>query len=112
FNDHPEYKKDWDRAKREADSHLSKLLSLKIWSPYPILSYCLGAAETMDTKIHIRYFLFPLSSPTEQEHAVAQVIFETEIGASPGDIERIWVDALRENELSHDNVRHIRQAID
>jgi hypothetical protein len=54
--------------------------------------------------------LFPLRTSKEQRQAVAQVIFETEMGAEVGDV-RAWVDALREEELGPDNLRDISTAL-
>jgi hypothetical protein len=54
--------------------------------------------------------LFPLRTSKEQRQAVAQVIFETEMGAEIGDV-RAWVDALREEELGPDNLRDISTAL-
>jgi hypothetical protein len=54
--------------------------------------------------------LFPLKTSKEQRQAVAQVIFETEMGAEVGSVEA-WVDALREEELGPDNLRDISAAL-
>jgi hypothetical protein len=123
----------WDNALNEIKRHWP-IISLKnIWSPYPILSYCVGAAEgpvdisklseierivmqTLhdykddDRKVHVRYFLFPHSNPDSQAQAIAQVICETIPGAPAGHV-KIWVDALRENELSGENVADIKNAL-
>lgn len=123
----------WDNAVNEIKRHWPIISSKKIWSPYPILSYCIGAAEgpvdisklseierivrqTLhddkgdDRKVHVRYFLFPLNNPDSQAQAVAQVICETIPGAPAGNI-RAWVDALRENELSGENIADIKRAL-
>jgi hypothetical protein len=82
---------------------------LRIWSPYPILSYCLGEAEIRDTKLQLCFLLFPTTIPEKLTHAVAQVIFEIPLNENSGRIERCWMDTLKEYELSEDNKRHIQQ---
>jgi len=128
----------WKQAIAEIQRHWNHLASKKIWSPYPITAYCVGDAsapvpisslsseersilETLGTiknneyiekKVRVRYFLFPLRTSKEQRQAVAQVIFETEMGAEVGNNVRAWVDALREEELGPDNQRDISTALD
>jgi len=126
----------WEQAIAKIQRHWSILASKKIWSPYPISAYCVGDAsapvpssslsseeqavlellrdsqdtEDSEEKVRVRYFLFPLRTSKEQPQAVAQVIFETEIGAEVGNV-RAWVDALREEELGTDNLRDISTAL-
>lgn len=123
----------WNEATAEIKRHWPNISSKNIWAPYPILSYCVGAAEgpvdvsnlseiertirktlhdgkNHDSKIHVRFFLFPAADPVCQDQAIAQVIVETITGATQGDV-RMWVDALRENELSGDNISDIEYAI-
>lgn len=123
----------WSEAVIEIRRHRSIIASKRIWSPHPILSYCLWSAEgpvpteelsPMErsirealkkedddgSKISIRYFLFPHKKPAEQSQAVAQVICETKLGAAAGDV-RMWVDALREEELSEENIADIKAAL-
>ncbi len=65
----------------------------------------------MDGKtVNVRYFLFPVKKPAHQGHAVAQVICQTKLGAQAGNF-KVWVDALRENELSYENIQHIKLAL-
>lgn len=123
----------WDEAKKEIRRHWDFLSSIPIWSPYPILSYCLGSAdapslvwdsikedeisrkifemyEERKNIVHVRYFLFPLKNPKYQNQAVAQVICETKPKSEPGDF-TAWVDALREEELQPENIRDINTAL-
>lgn len=125
-----EFKKlGWDEAIAEMQRQWKILRSKKIWSPYPILSYCVGSAEGPvlsdkhrmlrqiimedeynEEQINVRYFLFPLRTPSYEDHAVAQLICKTKAGAKVDDIE-LWVDALRDGELSDENRLHIQQAL-
>jgi hypothetical protein len=109
--DFPDLPPPMPTARAETDRHRSALLSMKIWSPYPARSYCFGSASSEGNKVRLQYLLFPVPSPMEQGQAVAQVVVESELGAKAGDIERIWVDALRENELSGQNKQEIEEAI-
>ncbi len=112
FTTNPKLKEIWDKADEEAQRHKKTILSLRIWSPYPILSYCLGDAIIHGERLQLCYFLFPSESPRKLTHAVAQVIFEIPLDTSSGHIERCWMDTLREHELSEDNKKHIRQFLD
>jgi hypothetical protein len=109
FNNNPKLKAVWDKAKKEAQRHKNTILSLRIWSPYPILSYCLGDAIIHGERLQLCYFLFPTTFPRKLTHVVAQVIFEIPLDTASGHIERCWMDTLREHELSEDNKKHIRQ---
>jgi|GEM_PF-4326098 len=123
----------WDAAKKEIARHWDILSGMSIWSPYPTLSYSLGGADApflvwdelikneinrkiveMDiernSKVHIRYFLFPIKNPEYQDQAVAQVMIEMMPNAAPGDF-KAWVDALGNDELSPENFTDIRNAI-
>lgn len=119
----------WKQAIAEMQRHWSILASKRIWSPYPIAAYCVGDAsapvpssslsseeqavlallEDSEEKVRVRYFLFPLKTSKEQRQAVAQVIFETEMGAEVSNV-KAWVDALREEELGPDTLRDISTA--
>ncbi len=105
--DNPEIRMNWDKAEAEAQNHLSHIFSLKMFSPYPILSYCLGEAVIHGSKLQLCYLLFPTLSPKKLTHAVAQVVFETPLATNGGHLERFWMDVLREEELSRDNKIHI-----
>jgi cation transport regulator ChaC len=65
-----------------------------------------GGSET----IKVGFFLFHHDKPTYQSQAVAQVISETKVGANISDV-KMWVDALREEELSDENLEDIRVPI-
>lgn len=108
FTNNPKLKAVWDKANEEARRHKNTILSLKVWSPYPIISYCLGDTTIRGEKLQLCYFLFPTKSPEKLTHAVAQVIFEIPLGRASVHIERCWMDTLREHELSEDNKKHIR----
>jgi formylglycine-generating enzyme required for sulfatase activity len=119
------------RAEEEIQRHWDWLSAKRIWSPYPILSYCLGGSAAgafsepeekrnlaallskgnhYAEKMSVRYFLFPTRKPHVQNQAVAQLICKFEPGCKATDI-KVWVDALRENELEHINLEDIRIAL-
>jgi len=125
---------EWKSGLKEIERHWSILQTKTIWSPWPILSFCVGSVEAPlpdehlsptqriarqvimerdgggSENIKVRFFLFPHDKPTYQSQAVAQVICETKVGANIGDL-KMWVDALREEELSDENLQDIRIAI-
>lgn len=94
----------------EIRRHWPLLSTKRVWSPYLIHSYCIGAAQHEGTYLFVRYFLFPSSQPFVQNQAVAQLICNVEPGPHSTNI-KLWVDALRENELSNDNIEDIRAAL-
>ena len=124
----------WKSGLKEIERHWNILQTKQIWSPWPILSFCVGSVEAPlpnehlsptqrlarqfimerdgggSETIKIRFFLFPHNQPTYQSQTVAQVICETKVGANIGDV-KMWVDALREEELSDKNMEEIRVAI-
>jgi hypothetical protein len=106
--DNPELKMNWDKAEAEAQNHLSHIFSLKMFSPYPILSYCLGEAVIHGSRLQLCYLLFPTPTPKKLTHAVAQIVFEAPLGTNGGHLEKFWMDVLREEELSEDNKIHLR----
>ncbi len=108
FEDNSELKMNWDKAEAEAQNHRSYIFSLKMFSPYPIHSYCLGEAVIHGSKLLLCYLLFPTFSPKKLTHAVAQIVFEAPLGTNGGHLERFWMDVLREEELSEDNKMHLR----
>ena len=112
FTNNPTLKANWDKAEKEAQRHKNNLLSLRIWSPYPILSYCLGEVEIRQTRLQLCFLLFPTTVPKKLTHAVTQIIFEIPLDEASGSIERCWMDTLKEYELSEENKRHIRQLQD
>ena len=107
-----ERKRNWERAAREGGRHWIALREMQGWSPYPTESLCLGDAELTDDgkMVRIGYFLFPTSAPTERAHAVAHLIYEAQVGAGPGEFERLWIEALRDEDLSEESRRRIREA--
>lgn len=109
FTNNPKLKATWDKAEEGAQRYKDDILSLRIWSPYPILSYCLGEAKISETKLQLCFLLFPTTIPKKLTHAVAQVIFEIPLDETSGCIERCWMDTLKEYELSEDNKKHIGQ---
>lgn len=96
-----------------ADSAYPDPVRLLVWSPYPTCSYCFGHFGLHTAgKPWARYWLFPTPEPTQQNHAVAQLIIEFSQTAK-GDTEfRCWVDALRENELTEENRKQIAEALE
>lgn len=130
----PEFKKlGWNEAQQEVNRHWDILSKTKIWSPYPIRGYCIGSSEAPGLinslsgtdsiissilqqdineylKVKVRYFLFPIVDSLYQHHAVAQLICETMPDAKIGELDA-WIDALREDELSPENVRSINLAL-
>lgn len=110
YCDNPEIKMNWDKAEAEAQHHHSHIFSLKVFSPYPIVSYCLGEAVIHGSKLQLCYLLFPTYVPRKLTHAVAQIVFEAPLGSSNGGghLERFWMDVLREDELSEDNKIHLK----
>lgn len=107
-----EAQRSWDQAAREAERHWDALARMQGWSPYPTRCFCLGAAEMNEDgrQIRVRYFLFATDAPADQGDAIAQVAYEAKVGAMPGEFERVWIDALREDELSDDNRRQVGDA--
>ena len=63
-----------------------------------------------EPKVKAYFLLFPRKNPTHSWQAVAQLIFEASIYAKDGHV-RLWVDSLREEELSDENLTDIRTAI-
>jgi hypothetical protein len=120
----------WEAALSEMGRHQG-IKTARIWSPWPILSYCVGEAdapipeEKMSplerairqipgdkleiAKATVRFFLFPCIQPEYQDQAVAQLVCELPIGASFSAV-RMWVDALREEELTEENISDINSA--
>ena len=70
FAGHLELKKNWAKAEAEAQHHLKEILSFKMYSPYPILSYSLSDAVISGTKLQLCYLLFPTLSPLKLTHAL------------------------------------------
>jgi hypothetical protein len=123
----------WETGLHDFRRHWPALKAATIWAPWPILSYCVGSVEAPvpnealsptqrmareflaeqygrePGKLELRFFLFPTSSPKYQSQAVAQLCCESKVGAPVGDV-RMWIDALREDELSDENVQEIRSA--
>jgi hypothetical protein len=123
----------WESGLDDFRRHWPALKAITIWSPWPILSFCVGSVEAPvcnevlsptqrmarellaerdghePKKLKLRYFLFPTNSPKYQSQAVAQLCCESKVGAPVGDV-RMWVDALREDELSDESVQEIRAA--
>lgn len=121
----------WSAAKTEFNRHWGTVKEKRIWSPYPILSYCLGTASAPvpdehltptqriarsvinerdgGEKVSVCYFVFPARAPEAQFQAIAQVVCETKPGAAPGDV-RMWVDALGEEELEPEHHRDMKIA--
>lgn len=136
LSDWPPYtfnKLEWKAGLNEFGRHLTVLKDVKIWSPYPILSFCVASAvapipdellspiqrtakqviaerdDSKSEKLKVSFFLFPTSKPEYQSQAVAKLCCESKVGESVGKV-RMWVDALRENELSDENMSDIRSA--
>lgn len=124
----------WNEAIKEINRHKQILLQARIWSPYPIQGYCIGAAQAPSlsntlsgndafisslfqdninewSKIRVRLFLFPLLNSKNQSQAVAQLIIETLPEAKYGEFSA-WVDALKEDELSAENIRDIMKVLE
>ncbi|HKC62645.1 MAG TPA: zinc ribbon domain-containing protein [Pyrinomonadaceae bacterium] len=55
-------------AEEEIRRYWEFISTQQIWSPYPILSYSLGAATYRGSELMVRYFLFPV--PAIPAHAV------------------------------------------
>ena len=124
----------WKAGLNEFERHLKLVNFVKIWSPWPILSFCVGDVEapisdelltpvqriakqviaerdgSSSDKLKVRFFLFPSAEPEYQSQAVAQLCCDTTVGASEGKV-KMWVDALRDDELSEENMRDIQSAI-
>ena len=121
-------KYEWKTGLDEFARHLPVLKTATIWSPWPILSYCVGSVEAPvpdetltpiqrmrreflaerdgrePDALKLRFFLFPTSTPEYQSQAVAQLCCESKVGAPVGEV-RMWVDALREDELSDQSAK-------
>lgn len=121
----------WDEALKEINRHWQIISEARIWSPFPIQAYCVGAAEAPSLtnslskssvssllqdninewlKISVRYFLFPLRDSKYQQQSVAQLICETLPDAKIGELSA-WIDALQDDELNSDNIRDIEIAL-
>ena len=124
----------WEAGLREIERHQDLIRRRKIWSPWPILSYCIGEVEApipedrmsplerairqsvMESnkselkKVTVRFFLFPCLQPESQSQSVAQIICEVLVGADPVRV-RMWVDALGEKELTEENVLDIKSSM-
>jgi hypothetical protein len=97
-------------AESEIRRYWNFVAARRIWSPYPILSYCLGAATYRGGELLARYFLFPVRDPSVQNQAIAQLVCKLkEIDGSTN--VNLLVDALREDELSTENLEDIRNAL-
>ena len=97
-------------AEQEIRRYWSFLSARRIWSPYPIRSYCLAGASHRGNELLARYFLFPVERPTVQNQAVAQLVCKFIPNGESVTVD-LLVDALRENELTSENVSDIRSAL-
>jgi len=122
----------WCEALNEINRHWQIISKAKIWSPYPIQSYAVGAAQAPSlsnvlsgndsfissllqddinewSKVRVRYYLFPLLNSQNQSQAVAQLICETLPNKKIGEL-TVWIDALQKDELSPQNISDISLA--
>jgi hypothetical protein len=103
----PERSRLRQEAEHDAAPYAVRVNGATIGSPYPVRSYCLGAADADASELRLSFLLFPVVWPVSQNQAVAQAVFR--IDRTTGEV-RGWVDALRPKELSDENRREIREA--
>ena len=82
----------------------------QVWAPYPIRAYSLASASYRDNKLLVRYFLFPVEKPAVQNQAVAQLVCKFVIEGESVTA-NLLIDALRESELTEENIADIRSAL-
>lgn len=122
----------WKQGLSEIGRHWDYIEKKRIWSPWPAISYCIGDVEIpipedkmspTEKMVHeilmqgrpldlakavVRFFLFPVEKPKSQSESVAQLICESPIGSEHWGL-RMWVDALRPEELSDENIIDIQR---
>ncbi len=80
----PERHHAWLEAERLLEDHQSAINATIISSPYSAQSVCLGAAEDEGSRFRLRFLLFPVLWPAQEDQALAEVIIE--IDRSTGEI--------------------------
>ncbi len=96
----------WNSALKEFDRHKEYVNELTFETPYPIISYSIGAAALTDNLIRVRLFLFPYESPRFQIQSVGQIICEINHDSESSDM-KVWTDFLEINEIEENTKKQI-----
>ncbi len=72
----PERHQAWLEAERLLEDHQSAVNAPVLSSPCPAQSVCLGAVEEEGSRSRLRFLLFPVLWPADEDQALAEVIFE------------------------------------